>query len=433
METILFKPNLLALCIIILIFTTIETILQTKILKRIFKIENIKKIYFVQTALILVIRILLPIKYCRIAEVIAQIIIYKKYLNLSLEKALFSEQVNIINFSIIELVLIKIFKVNIDQIVTIIYFAFMSNLLQYSIYFIVKKFNINVDISEYISKENKKQICIICLISIILLTIDTIEIINYINIIPNAIYVVNILVILLYSAICIKSLMNIIKIEEDNSKINELEGNNDRLLKQYDNISSFDHDFKNIMNGMGGFIKTKNLEGLEKMYNDIISEYKSTENIKEFSKETINNPAIYNLITNKYMDAKKYNIKFNLDVYIDFSTLKIKTYELCRILGILIDNAIESAKECDQKVINVKFIKDNYNNRNLIVVENSCKNYLIDINKIKEKGFTTKKNKLLHGIGLWKVNQIVKKYENVMLYTTRDKMFKQQLEIYTWE
>ena len=187
------------------------------------------------------------------------------------------------------------------------------------------------------------------------------------------------------------------------------------------------------MQGFGGFIATKDLDGLQKMYNDVICECQELNNIKSFDKEIINNPAIYNLINNKYLLAKKYDIKINLEVYIDFNSLKIKTYELCRILGVLLDNAIEAAKDCEEKIISIKFLKDNYNNRNLVVIENTCKNYLIDINKIKEKGFSTKKNKLFHGLGLWKVNQIIKKNENLRLYTTRDKMFKQQLEIYSWE
>ena len=75
-------------------------------------------------------------------------------------------------------------------------------------------------------------------------------------------------------------------------------------------------------------------------------------------------------------------------------------------------------------------MRDKFNNRNLIVIENPCKNYLVDIKKIYEKGFSSKKDKISHGLGLWKVKQILKKNKNIQIYTSRDKLFKQQLEIY---
>ena len=103
---------------------------------------------------------------------------------------------------------------------------------------------------------------------------------------------------------------------------------------------------------------------------------------------------------------------------------------MCRILGILIDNAIEACLGCETKVISIKFLRDKYNNRNLIIIENPYKNYLIDVKKIYEKGFSSKKDKSSHGLGLWKVKQILSKNKNIQIYTSRDKLFKQQLEIY---
>ena len=170
------------------------------------------------------------------------------------------------------------------------------------------------------------------------------------------------------------------------------------------------------------------------MYNEFICDCRCMDNTKDFEHILKCNPAIYNIINSKYLEAKKDNININVEVYVDLNSIKIKTYELCRVLGILIDNAIEATRECENKQINIKFIKDNYNNRNLVIIENPCKNTLLDLSKLKEKGFTTKKDKLFHGLGLWRVNQIVKKNENLRLTTSREdnKIFKQQLEIYNW-
>ena len=107
----------------------------------------------------------------------------------------------------------------------------------------------------------------------------------------------------------------------------------------------------------------------------------------------------------------------------------MKIYEFARILGILLDNAIEASKDCDEKIINIVFRDDLKNNRQLIIVENTYQNKDVDLEKIFEKGISGKENHT--GLGLWEIRKIVKKNSNVNLYTSKtDKFFSQQLELY---
>lgn len=433
MKIVVFQSNALILCLIISIFTVLEILIQNKILSKIIRIEKIEKTCISQIIIIAILRLIFPILYSKVAEAITSMIIYKRKLSTSIEKSIFMTVINISTSSIIGLIVVKILNVSLTNTISLISFCTISVLVELLIYLIINKLKISIDFPEYLNTNSRIKIIQICIISTVITLIDKIEIIYFIDKIPNIIYTSNIILLIVCHIISIKSIISILEIEKDINRIKDLEGSNDRLIKNYDNISSFKHDFDNIMQGIGGYITNKDLEGLNKMYKDIICECKDIENIKSFNKEVVNNPAVYNLINNKYLEAKKLDVKLKLEIYIDLNTLRIKTYELCRILGILIDNAIEASKECDEKMVSIKFIQDNYNNRNLIIIENTCKNYLIDINKIKQKGFTTKKNKLFHGIGLWKVNQIIKKNENLRLYTSRDKLFKQQLEIYSWD
>ena len=71
----------------------------------------------------------------------------------------------------------------------------------------------------------------------------------------------------------------------------------------------------------------------------------------------------------------------NIEVMINLDNLEVSNYQLCKILAILLDNAIEAAKECEEKIINVKFIKDFRANRKLIIIENSYNEIDIDIDK----------------------------------------------------
>lgn len=121
----------------------------------------------------------------------------------------------------------------------------------------------------------------------------------------------------------------------------------------------------------------------------------------------------------------------NVEIMINLKELNITTYDLCRILGILLDNAIEAAKECEEKIINVRFIKDLKVDRKLIIIENSYNEMDIDLDKIYEKGYTSKEDKSqAHGLGLWTVRKMLSKSTNLNLFTSKDELFHQQLEIY---
>lgn len=93
------------------------------------------------------------------------------------------------------------------------------------------------------------------------------------------------------------------------------------------------------------------------------------------------------------------------------------------------DNAIEASSECDEKIINVTIRNDLKQNRQLLIIENTYKNKDIDLDKIYEKGFSTKAKNT--GLGLWEVDRIIKHHKNLTRFTTKtEKFFKQQIEIY---
>ena len=143
----------------------------------------------------------------------------------------------------------------------------------------------------------------------------------------------------------------------------------------------------------------------------------------------VNNDGIYNLLTKKYYEADSKDIKVNITFLLDLSKLNMKIYEFARILGILLDNAIEASSECKEKLINLTFREDSRNSRQLIIVENTYKNKDVDTEKIFEKGVSGKEEH--SGLGLWEVRKIVKKNKNINLFTTKnEKFFIQQLEIY---
>ncbi|HIU51181.1 MAG TPA: GHKL domain-containing protein [Candidatus Merdicola faecigallinarum] len=180
---------------------------------------------------------------------------------------------------------------------------------------------------------------------------------------------------------------------------------------------------------LDGYVASEDMEGLKVFYKDLLKDCQSVNNLASLNPNTINNPSIFSILASKYHKADSENITINLEVFLDLNQLKITTYEFTRILGILLDNSIEAARECDKKIINVVFRMDAKNHRQLVIIENTYSNKDVDTSKIFEKAYTTKKHNT--GLGLWEVNKILNKHTNLSLFTTKnDEFFTQQLEIY---
>ena len=211
-------------------------------------------------------------------------------------------------------------------------------------------------------------------------------------------------------------------------KLNNLQLCNKTVLNLYDNTRAFKHDFRNILQAIGGYILTNDMDGLKKYYAQVAKECNITNTLSNLNPEVINNPAIYNILANKYDIASTHNIDINLEVMLDLNDLHMNLYELTRILGILLDNAIEASKECNEKSIHIAFKQDQY--KQMLTIENTYNNKQICIDKIFEKDYTTKPHNT--GLGLWEVRKILKKNSNLNLYTTKNNdYFSQQLEIYS--
>ena len=222
-----------------------------------------------------------------------------------------------------------------------------------------------------------------------------------------------------------------IKIRKAKQYINNLEEYNKNLIEVHDSMRSFKHDFNNIIQAMNGYIMLKDMNSLEKYFHRLLKECQYIKNVDILNKRMINSPAIYSILINKYKIAEKNNIKMNIDILVDFEQINSKIYDISRMLGILLDNAIEATVDCDEKIVNVQFLSDCSNKKDLIIVENTYNDKEIDVERIFQKNFTTKKNKGNSGLGLWEIKKILSKNIDLDLYTTKNnKMFRQQLEIY---
>ena len=135
--------------------------------------------------------------------------------------------------------------------------------------------------------------------------------------------------------------------------------------------------------------------------------------LSALSPEVINNPAIYSLLTNKYHQASELGVNMNIECFIDFQKLNMKVYEFTKVLGILLDNAIEAASSSKKKYILI----DVYDESNTIIFEIS-NSYTgkMNLESINIKGYSTKGNK--RGLGLYIMNNLLIKCNNIKVEQT---------------
>lgn len=328
---------------------------------------------------------------------------------------------------------ITLLKINSTELNSIPILKFFYLVIMYFIIFIIammiKNRNCTFQLLEDIDKKNKYIIYINLILGILTLIIQSIIIFYYIDVLPNIITFLSFLSLLAYFCISIYSFTRMMKLTLTTRKLQSAEEYNNTLRILHDNVRGFKHDFDNIVTTIGGFIRTNDMEGLKKYYLQLEDDCQRVNNLYILNPEVVNNDGIYNLLTKKYYEADAKDIKVNITFLLDLSKLNMKIYEFARILGILLDNAIEASSECEEKLINLTFREDSRNSRQLIIVENTYKNKDVDTEKIFEKGISGKEEH--SGLGLWEVRKIVKKNKNTNLFTTKnEKFFVQQLEIY---
>ena len=338
------------------------------------------------------------------------------------QNLIFNPYLTLLNITFEQFMSVVIYKVPLSLIIYVIVFvlSYIIKIHHKELYF---------GILDAIDKKSKKLIIANLVFGLAYIILKIAITMKYLNILPLTYTFANFTMLLLYFIITLYSISKIIKLQTATTQLESAEEYNKTLKILHDNVRGFKHDFDNIVTTIGGYINTNDMEGLKKYYVQLEEDCEKVNNLYILNPTSINNPGIYNLLTSKYHDATEKGIDVKIYFLLDLNDLHMKIYEFARILGILLDNAIEAAEQSKEKIINISFRKDDKNNRNIILIENSYKNKDVDIDTIFNKGFTEKENH--SGIGLWEVRKIISKNNNVNLFTTKsDSLFKQQLEIY---
>ena len=293
----------------------------------------------------------------------------------------------------------------------------------------IRNKKINLDFLDTLDKKTIILLTLNLIIGFLTLCTQLIITAYYIDIVPIIITILNFILLVSFLLLSIYSFTRMIKLTNTRKTLECAEEYNKSLEILYDKVKGYKHDFDNIISTLDGFIENEDMPGLKKYFNDVKKDCKITNNIALINPRIINNAGIYSLLNNKYFKAINLGITFEFEFFLNVDNLEVNMYKFSRALGILLDNAIEEAEKCPEKIVKASFIRENRNSRSVITIKNTYLNKDVNIEKIFKKGESGKENHF--GIGLWEIQNYVKKSKNLDLYTSKTPdFFIQELSIY---
>lgn len=202
-----------------------------------------------------------------------------------------------------------------------------------------------------------------------------------------------------------------------------------RSLEQVNkDMQKFRHDYLNILTTISGYIAIEDMEQLKTYFNNKIVKVENETLKKNLLMKDLSNLEIIELkglLTTKLLVSSEKNIHFHIEIPEKIKSIPMDIIDFSRILGILIDNAIEASEKSEEARINIAFLKTS--NSCLFVIENSFEGQ-VDINRIYQEGFSTKSGN--RGYGLKNVMDIKDNYPNLLLNTRlENNNFIQELEL----
>ncbi|MCG1377619.1 GHKL domain-containing protein [Staphylococcus epidermidis] len=194
-------------------------------------------------------------------------------------------------------------------------------------------------------------------------------------------------------------------------------------------MRKFRHDYVNILTTLSDYIREDDMPGLRKYFDEHIVPMKDklkTRSIKMNGIEKLKVREIKGLITTKIIQAQEKRIPISIEVPDEIDRIDMNTVELSRIIGIIVDNAIEASENLEEPLINIAFI--NNDESVTFIVMNKCSDDIPKIHELFEQGFSTKGDN--RGLGLSTLKELTDSNENVLLDTVIENgYFVQKVEI----
>ncbi|WP_430617007.1 two-component system, LytTR family, sensor histidine kinase AgrC [Enterococcus sp. DIV0176] len=207
--------------------------------------------------------------------------------------------------------------------------------------------------------------------------------------------------------------------KEQRNRMNYLIDYSEQIEKNYSELRKFKHDYKNILISLEDYIENNDVTGLK---NYFYSSIKGTgtifdqEILKMASVSHLEIREIKSIIISKLYSAYEQGIRVNIHVPKTIDKISVPSLILVRMLGIILDNAIEESQNVDNPEI--ELTATIHNQACLFIISNRCQADIPKLHVLKQANFSTKSQN--RGIGLTNLDELVQAQPNVYLETKID-------------
>lgn len=204
----------------------------------------------------------------------------------------------------------------------------------------------------------------------------------------------------------------------------------DEISKQNEEINQFRHDYLNILSSLESYLEEGDLQDLTVYYQQTIQPTRTLflANASKLSAlQKIDHPAIRGIFMTKLLLAQEKGISVHLEMTGKIIFPKhVFDLNLIRILGILLDNAIEEVDALGKGELAVAFFQEK--DALLILIQNTVRNPVEPLYQLKKQGFSTKGKG--RGYGLSTVDELMSQTSDLLLETTISQhLFVQKLTL----
>ncbi|WP_204171837.1 GHKL domain-containing protein [Staphylococcus sp. GDY8P100P] len=204
-----------------------------------------------------------------------------------------------------------------------------------------------------------------------------------------------------------------------------------QIEKINNEMRKFRHDYVNILTTMSDYIRENDMAGLRSYFNDEILPMQDSmqmNTVKINGTENLRVREIKGLLTTKILQAQEKNISISIEVPEPIEKINMPIIDLSRVIGIILDNAIEASESItEDALIRVAFFKNSDISVTFIVM-NKCEDDIPRVHTLFQENFSTKRGN--RGLGLFTLKEITDSNANVLLDTTIENgYFVQKVEI----
>jgi len=188
------------------------------------------------------------------------------------------------------------------------------------------------------------------------------------------------------------------------------------IEQQQTAIRKFKHDLQNLLSTLDIYVIDRDLDGLIQFYPKL----RETSNLitkNEFELEGLSKikvQEVKNILIAKLVVAQNLEINITLEIEKDINYIPVDSVSIVRILGIILDNAIEELQALGEGGLYIACfnIEDSIN----ITVQNTCREDMPPIKQLQQPNFSTKGEG--RGLGLSNLHELIQPLLNVSLMTS---------------